>query len=385
MKQAQRVLLIRNVMPEFYGGGETYQLLLAKELIKNNLTPVIVTSSKKLLLEAKKQKIEAVKCPFLRQQNWSGAKNLLLPKYLIWQKYLEMWYRFIFKKYCPIAINIQSRDDWLAATKVARRMRIKVLWTDHMDFRSWVLQNVKVKCKNVIGKKILKEARRVDKIIFISDFERENFERLVKPILFDNLLTIKNGVEDKYNEFNMVREKKGSICYLGRLVDYKGVRELIEAFLIVSKKNQNIILNIYGDGDDRKKYQELANGNNRIVFYGQTDKPLKKLAENEFFVLPSYKEGLSLSLLDAAMMKKTIIASDVDGNPEVVENGVSGLLVPAKNIERLAEAMEKVLVEPKLAKKLAQGARKKYENEFDFKQIFVKKMLPLYNSEKEKK
>ena len=87
-----------------------------------------------------------------------------------------------------------------------------------------------------------------------------------------------------------------------------------------------------------------------------------------------------MSLLDAAMMRKKIIASDVDGNPEVVENGETGLLVPAKNAKKLAEAMIWMLEHKKEADKMAKNARRKYEEEFDFEKIFKEKMLPLYKS-----
>ena len=108
------------------------------------------------------------------------------------------------------------------------------------------------------------------------------------------------------------------------------------------------------------------------------------MAENEIFILPSYREGLSLSLLEAAMMEKKIIASDVDGNPEVVVNGETGLLVSAKDADKLAEAMMWMLENKEKAETMAKNARKKYEREFNFETIFEEKMLPLYNVSKER-
>ena len=84
-------------------------------------------------------------------------------------------------------------------------------------------------------------------------------------------------------------------------------------------------------------------------------------------------------------MKKKIIASDVDGNPEVVVNGETGLLVPAKNAKKLAEAMIWMIKHKKESEEMAENVRKKYEKEFDFEKIFEEKMLALYNSRKEEK
>ncbi len=379
------VLLIRNVAPEYYGGGETYQLMLVEELRANDFRPVIVTSSKKLIEEARKREIIAVEAPYMRRQNWSGWRNLLLPIYLIWQLRLRKWYENIFRKYNPVTVNIQSRDDWIAATDAAKKMGIRILWTDHMDFRSWVLQNVNIKYKNWIGKKILKRIKVVEEVIFISDYERKSFERLVKPYRYNNLLTIRNGVVDRYQEYRNVVKRERSFCYVGRIVKYKGIGELIKAFKALNEVYPDIELNIYGDGEDMMKYQELAGDNECIKFYGRVDNPLSVLAENDIFVLPSYREGLSLSLLDAAMMEKKIIASDVDGNPEVVKDKVTGLLVPARNAEKLAKAMKWMLESSKKAEKLARKARELYESDFEMNKIFVEKMLPLYNVEKEKK
>lgn len=379
----KKVFLIRNVAPEKYGGGETYQIKLGLILRKYGFKPVVLTSSKGLLGAAKENGIEVVKTPYIKRQNWSGWRNILFPVYFVKISELRKWYKKVFEEYKPDVINIQSRDDWIAVTSVAKRMGIKVLWTDHMDFRSWVLTNVNVWYKNWIGKWILVCAKKADEIIMISDFERKSFEKIVKPRKYNNVVTIKNGVEDEYAKYKDVRCKKNSVCYMGRIVDYKGIRELIEAFGLVCEKCLDAELNIYGDGEDLEKYKELAKDNDKIHFCGITREPLKALAENEIFVLPSYREGLSLSLLDAAMMGKKIIASDVDGNPEVVKKGETGLLVPAKNVGKLSEAMIYMLENKKEAGEMANNARKHYEENFDFDKIFAEKMSPLYNGEKE--
>lgn len=379
-----RVFLIRNVAPEMYGGGETYQIKLGLMLLKNGFEPFIVTASKELLSDARKNKIKTIKSPYIYQQNWSGWKNFLFPIYCVKIIKLRWWYKKIFEKYEPTVINVQSRDDWIATTRVAKRMGIKVLWTDHADFRSWVLINVNVWYKNWIGKWILRCAKRVNKIIFISDYEKKIFDNLVGRSRFKNIIVIKNGAKDELEKYQKVETKKHSFCYVGRIVDYKGIEEMIKAFRAVANKYPDVTLNIYGDGEI-EKYQKMCEKCSGVVFYGRTDEPLRALAENEIFVLPSYREGLSLSLLDAAMMKKKIIASDVDGNPEVVVNGETGLLVPARNSKKLADAMIWMIKHEKESEGMAENVRKKYEKEFDFEKIFEEKMLALYNSRKEEK
>ena len=375
-----RIILIRNTNPKFYGGGETFQLTLSQILNKNNFTPVIFTSSQKLLESTQDQKIIAQKSPFLCQQNWSGIRNFLLPIYLLWQQCLSFWYRKQFKKYQPAAIIVQSRDDLIAATLAAKKMCIPVFWLDHMDFRSWVLQNVDQKYKNYIGKKILRIAKNVEKIIFISDYERNYFENLIshtKIGKLENLITIKNGAIDRYAEFEVIKPFPHSLIYLGRLEEYKGIRELIAGFSQVAKKFPEAKLHIYGTGPLSDFCQKHSNS--QIIYHGFTDEPLKKIAESEIFILPSYIEGLSLSLIDATMLGKAIIATNIDGNPEVVEDQKNGLLIPAKDIDALAEAIEKLLSNPKLVKEFSYQSRLKYLQEFDYEKTIHEKLIPLLN------
>lgn len=374
------VMLIRNVMPENYGGGESYQLLLAHELREHGFVPIIISSSNKLLKESKKRSFKNIRAPFCKRQNWSGWRNILLPVYYMWQIRLYFWYRKQFRKYEPGTVNIQSRDDWIAATLAAKKCGIKVLWTDHIDFRTWVLKNVNAKYKNFIGKWILRLSNIPSKIIMISDNEFAEFKKIVPSSNLKNVLVIKNGVMDRKEDYKNVEVEPDSFCYVGRLVDYKGITELIQAF----KNIDGGVLNIYGDGD-LEKYKRFAGGNKSIRFHGFTDDPLMAMAKNEVFILPSYYEGLSIALIEAAMMGKTIISTDVDGNPEVVQDSETGILVPAKNSNALADAMKKILDHKKEAKKMGENARAFYEGNFNFDKIFVEKMLVLYNEEKEKK
>ena len=275
---------------------------------------------------------------------------------------------------------VQSRDDLIAATLTAKKMCIPVFWLDHMDFRSWVLQNVDQKYKNYIGKKILRIAKNVEKIIFISDYERNYFEDLISRTEFKklkNLITIKNGAIDRYVEFEAIKPSPHSLIYLGRLEEYKGIRELIAGFSQVAEKFPEAKLHIYGTGPLSDFCQKHSNS--QIIYHGFTDEPLKKIAESEIFILPSYIEGLSLSLIDATMLGKAIIATNIDGNPEVVEDQKNGLLIPAKDIDALAEAIEKLLSNPKLVKEFSYQSRLKYLQEFDYEKTIHEKLIPLLN------
>lgn len=373
-----KIILIRNTFPQSYGGGETYQLVLSKILTEHNFSPIIFSSSLRLIAESQKSSIRCQKTPFLKFQNWSGLKNFLLPLYVLWQIYLYFWYRRQFKAIKPQTIIIESRDDYLSATRAAQKLGIKVLWIDHMDFRSWVLQNVEQKYKNPIGKKILQTAKSVGQIIFISDYERQFFENLISKTpfrTFSNLTTIKNGAIDAFKDYQILPVVPQSLIYLGRLEDYKGIKELISAFSKIASDFPDAKLHLYGTGPLVEFCK--AHQTSQIIYHGFTDQPLKQIASAAIFILPSYREGLSLALIDATMLGKAIIATRIDGNPEVVEHQKNGLLIPDKDTAALADAMRELLSNPQLVKKFENFSRKKYLAEFDFQKTIKKQLIPI--------
>ena len=372
----QAFFLIRNIAPESFGGAEFYQIELAKVLADNHFRPIIFTASRELLAMAKLNNICAIKTPYNRCQNWSGWRNILLPCYIIWQVYLYFWYKKQIRKFRPTVINIQSRDEWIAATFAAHRMHIKFFWTDHADFRNWVFQNINIRFKNLIGKFIRRLSRLPDFVVAISDFEAKWIKRESKRY-FLNLVVIKNGVVDQKNAYNQIKPRKNSFCYVGRIAEDKGIGELISAFNRLCIQKNDIVLDIYGDGPRLAFYKKNSKNNPRIIFHGYTKDPLRAIASSTIFVLPSYHEGLSVALVQAAMLGKTIIATNIDGNPEVVIDGMTGIMVPPKNDRALMRAMRLAVEDISLAKNISNNARQHYEQTFDFAKTIEQQLLPL--------
>ena len=372
------ILLIRNIHLDAFGGAETYQISLAKELKKLGRTPIIVSSSKPLRRAARHQGIKAIQGCYFPHQNWSGYRNLFLPFYFLWQIAVFLWYLITILRFRPQALHIQNRDDMIAGTLAGKITGTRVIWTDHSDLRLVIWENIDKKYKNPIGKIILKLAKYPYKITTISDYDYNYITKLIAPKKLNNFIVVKNGVEDQLSKYQTIKSTPQSICHVGRIIDYKGIKELIDAFNLISQKYPKAVLNLYGDGPDLPIFRAYAEKNSKITFHGHTSEPLKALAKNQIFVLASYHEGLSLALLDAAMMQKAIIATNIDGNPEIVLNQKTGLLIQPKDEKSLAKALEILLESPKLAQKYAAAARKLYQQQYDFSTIVKNKMEPLY-------
>lgn len=132
---------------------------------------------------------------------------------------------------------------------------------------------------------------------------------------------------------------------IGRIIEHKGIREFIQAARIIREKQLNIRLQLLGFFDTGSPVaisrQELDSwqSENLVTYLGDTDNVAPFIAKADCIVLPSYREGMPLSLLEGASMARTLIATDVAGCRQLIDPGINGFLCPLKNGPALAEKM----------------------------------------------
>jgi glycosyltransferase involved in cell wall biosynthesis len=114
-----------------------------------------------------------------------------------------------------------------------------------------------------------------------------------------------------------------------------------------------------------------------VKWLGHVDDMPKLLAAADIVVLPSYREGLPKTLIEAASCAKPLITTDVPGCREVVTHGVDGLLVPIRDARALARAIARLQDDPLLARRLGLAAREKVLAEFD-EAIVIARTLAVY-------
>jgi glycosyltransferase involved in cell wall biosynthesis len=156
--------------------------------------------------------------------------------------------------------------------------------------------------------------------------------------------------------------------FVGRLIDGKGVADLIEAF--AELEHNEALLCVVGDGPRRTELEALCTARGlqeRCWFtgYQPEERALEMICASDVIVNPSYTEGLPTSVLEAALLGRGIVASDVGGTPEVVADGHSALLVPAGDVAALQGALDKLLADPKLRARLGRAAREEAVERFD--------------------
>lgn len=239
-------------------------------------------------------------------------------------------------------------------------------------------QNKKLaKLVTVMYKSAVKKAKTV---FFENSANAEAFieRKIIKP----EKATVLNGAGvnlEYYKYEEMPKNENGQIKFLfvGRIMKEKGVDELFNAMAKLREKyGEKVSLQVVGFFEDEyKDTVEKLNDSGIIDFQGfKTDtRPLYK--DCSCVVLPSYHEGLSNVLLEAAATGRPVITSDIPGCKEAVNDNETGFLVKPKDSEELYSAMEKFInLDYDRTALMGKNARKKTEAEFD-KRVIVGKTL----------
>ena len=165
------------------------------------------------------------------------------------------------------------------------------------------------------------------------------------------------------------------ILFPSRLIKEKGIIETIEACKILCKEGIRLKLIIAGEIDygnrsclSKDELQKIKD-NKMIIIKGFVSNMRSLYADSNIVLLPSWREGLSKTLIEASAMEKPIITTNVPGCRDVIEHGFNGLLVPPKDIEALYLAIKFMINNSNLAKKFGKRCRDRVKNNFATKKI----------------
>ncbi|MBV1926556.1 MAG: glycosyltransferase family 4 protein [Rhodobacteraceae bacterium] len=160
----------------------------------------------------------------------------------------------------------------------------------------------------------------------------------------------------------------------GRLVRFKGLLEYIEAARLLHSRWPEARFQLLGPLDANPdsvgpEYLKALEAEGIVEYLGETKDVRPYLAACSVFVLPSYREGISRTVLEAMSTGRAIVTSDGPGCAEPVKEGETGFVTPMQDVQALADAMERFLENPQLVSQMGLAARRHAEAEFDVNRI----------------
>lgn len=222
------------------------------------------------------------------------------------------------------------------------------------------------------------------KIIAVGNGVKENLITYYK--IKSNLIeVIYNSVEKPQNEkvakdeiFN--EKDKFFIGTIGRLSEQKGIDIFLKAMHEVLKNNKNVYGLIIGDGELKSEMlslTELLKIKDNIYFLGYRKDVLELIKKLDFVVLASRWEGFPLTPIETFMMGKTIIASNIAGNNEIIKDNINGLLFEKDNYIELSKKINYLLDNNEIKKRLENSAKIEYLEKYNY-DVFIEKYNNLY-------
>lgn len=240
---------------------------------------------------------------------------------------------------------------------------------------------------------------------YIFTQSEEDYEDAIKLGIIeeDKIAYISNGVDiERFNpknvniDVNIFKSSLGIplqgrvVTFIGRLVKEKGILDLLNVFERLSGEYKDIYLVVVGDTlpserdqETKERIKELLENNielrNRVFMLGYREDIPEILKITDIFVLPSYREGLPRSIIEAMAMEKPVVAYNIRGCREEVVDGITGYLVELGDLNGLYLSLKRLLDDLKLAKKFGVNGRKRAEELYDERKV-IKRQIEIFRS-----
>jgi N-acetyl-alpha-D-glucosaminyl L-malate synthase BshA len=248
---------------------------------------------------------------------------------------------------------------YAALARVASMRRIRILLTEHgRHYPDFVSTR-----RRLINRLVLQ--RLADRVSAVCQFSADSLVRLDG---FDRqpVEVIENGIEVERYQRNGTPDAAGRVggdrrlvVHVARFHPVKDHGTLVRAFAIVAREVRDADLALVGDGPERGAIERLVNElgiTDRVRFLGVRSDVEEILRQAAVFTLPSISEAASLTLMEAMATGLPSVVTAVGGNPELVRDGVDGVLVPRSDPAALATALTRLLKDPVLAAQMGRAA-----------------------------
>jgi glycosyltransferase involved in cell wall biosynthesis len=224
--------------------------------------------------------------------------------------------------------------------------------------------------------------KHADRVFFLNKDDIEEF--LVRRLITPKRTFLLGGIGVDLDYWRPVPAIKNPVTFLlaARLLREKGIAEFAGAAKIIKKRFPNTRFILLGGLDTNpgglsQSEVEGWSAEGTIEWHGHVQDVRSWLMKTSIFVLPSYREGVPRSTQEAMAMARPVITTDAPGCRDTVIDGKNGFLVPVRNVDALAAAMERFILQPDLIEKMGKASRRIAEERFDVhkvNQVILKEM-----------
>lgn len=352
----------------------THRLNLAQEAQKKGFQVHLICDASKNIRQLQKMGIHVHHLKYMRR----GGLNIFQDFLLIHEIYK------LYKELTPDLIHQVAQKPVLYGTIAAQLARVKAIVNalggmGYMFTSSSLKATILKKIVTLLWKLLLKKNHQKLILQNPTDFN------IFKNILPESQLRLIAGAGINLNDFPYTPEPEGPIKVLmvSRLLWDKGVAEYIQAATLLKTSYPDVHFQIAGDIDPENpnsltsKDLENTLANTAIECLGPREDIAYLYQNAHIAVLPSYREGLPKSLLEACATGRPIVTTDVPGCRDVVKNNKNGFVVSVGNANLLAESIEKLILDRNMRERFGKHGRARAESEFSDHAI-VKKTFDVY-------
>jgi glycosyltransferase involved in cell wall biosynthesis len=222
------------------------------------------------------------------------------------------------------------------------------------------------------GKYLAQKIAAADFVVCISSYTRSQLMNLSPYAEWKKFVVARLGVDPAVfqPQPRNATEDLFEILCVGRLTPAKGQHLLIDAVDRLAKQGRRVRLRLVGDGPDDSSLRACADrldSPESVVFEGAVnqDRIRSLYATADAFCLPSFAEGLPVVLMEAMAMEIPCVTTNITGIPELIRDGIDGLLVPASDVEALVEALVRLMDDGELRGRLAKSGRARVLEHYD--------------------
>lgn len=286
--------------------------------------------------------------------------------------YLAKLYR-IFKKFSPdyIFLYTSKSNVWGSIAAYFAGIRKVYCTVTGLGF-AFISSSLKASVARFFLNILFRISMRFCNLTFFQNNDDQDYF-IANKIISKKKCRLINGSGVNLKEFTPQEKNSASFTFLmiARLLPEKGVKEYLDASMVIKKEFNDVSFVLIGSIEDSSDItiETLNQYSHSVNYLGYQENIQKHIKDSDVFVLPSYREGTSKSILEAMAMGKPIVTTNVPGCKDVVENNINGLLIKEKSVSALTSALKRFIVDKEFLSRAGQMSLKIVSEKYDVKKV----------------